>query len=612
MRRFLSELRRRNVLRAGLLYIGAIWALAQGIAQLTPELAMPVWSTRAFVLAGAIGFPFWLAFAWFYELTPAGLRRESDVPEGESIARQTGRRLDYWIIGVLAAAVVLLLTDKFLLRQPATDKTGSEAGVEIPAASIAVLPLVNSSGDDSQDYFADGLTDELIAGLSKLDGLKVIGRSSAARFRDSTLSSAAIGRQLGVAHLLEGSVRQQGHQVRIGVNLFAAADSRSLWTQTFSRDLSDIFQVQTEIAQAVAAALQVQLVDPDQLRAEWPPSGDVEAYLAFLEARVSQRTATRQGLQASLDSLHKAIERDPRYATAHAALAMVNGNLFMRTADDREAEVRYRRDALAALDRAEVLAPDAPLTLLAKAEMLSKLSRDDAGARTAADRAYALYPDNELAMAAQLSRLGLEGRYDRMLPLLDRLVEIDPLRPHYLLQRARTLVMLGRLDEAVPAYRRGQAVEPDYPGLLYGLGMIELLRGKREHLADYLEETADPAQRLADQAMVQAGRGDREQAMATLQALDEVCHGTCFADNAVVYAVLGEFDVMYDLLEKGSRYAAENRHAFALLGSMWLRPFWDEPRFREIAIANGSPVPDSAHPWPWLPFSEVPAAASPP
>ncbi|HVV97246.1 MAG TPA: hypothetical protein VHC92_08920, partial [Rhodanobacteraceae bacterium] len=170
MKRLLAELQRRNVLRAIVLYVGAIWALAQGIAQLGPAVGLPDWSTRWFIVAGVVGFPFWIAFAWFFELTPEGLKRERDIEPGESIARSTGRKLDFAIIGVLAIAVVLLLTDRFIAHRTSADSMTDR--------SIAVMPLVNTSGDPANEYFSDGLSEELISALGKVGGLAVIGRSS--------------------------------------------------------------------------------------------------------------------------------------------------------------------------------------------------------------------------------------------------------------------------------------------------------------------------------------------------------------------------------------------------------------------------------------------------
>ncbi len=185
-RGFWRELKRRNVLRAAVLYAGASWASAQGIAQLTPAIGLPDVAARWFLVAALIGFPFWVAFAWFYEFTPQGLKRESELEADASIPRSSGRKLDKWIIAVLALAVVLLLTNTFVWHKGAGLSGDAAASfANIPQKSVAVLPLVNESGDNDQQYFSDGLSEDLITALSQFAGLKVIGRNSAFQFRDT-------------------------------------------------------------------------------------------------------------------------------------------------------------------------------------------------------------------------------------------------------------------------------------------------------------------------------------------------------------------------------------------------------------------------------------------
>ncbi|HEV7123762.1 MAG TPA: hypothetical protein VGN24_10145, partial [Rhodanobacter sp.] len=246
---FFSELRRRNVLRAGAVYAAAVWALAQGIAQLGPSVGAPEWVTRWFLVAAIIGLPFWLAFAWFYEFTSHGFKRESEVDPADSLTHRTGRKLDRWIIGILCVAVVLLVTNQFVLRHDATDVADHHAAAEVaatlarvPAKSIAVLPLVNESADQNQQYFSDGLSEEMISALGQVHDLKVIGRNSSFQFRGNAQNdSAGIGARLGVATLLEGTVRKQGDQVRIVASLIKASDGSQIWSQTYERQLKDVF-----------------------------------------------------------------------------------------------------------------------------------------------------------------------------------------------------------------------------------------------------------------------------------------------------------------------------------------------------------------------------------
>src|SRR3954470_2883730 len=242
--RLFAELKRRNVIRAAILYVGAVWALAQGISQLGPSVGAPEWATRWFLVAAAIGFPFWVAFAWFYEFTPEGLKRESEINPAESARLHSGRKLDLAIIGVLAVAVVLLLTDRFVSRRGVNQTTAAR----IPEKSIAVLPMVNSTGEAVNEYFSDGMSEEFISSLSRLQDLKVIGRSSSFQFKGKTVDSKTVGEKLGVHYLLEGSVRKSADRVRIAVALTKAGDGANVWSDTYDRELKDIFAVQSEIA----------------------------------------------------------------------------------------------------------------------------------------------------------------------------------------------------------------------------------------------------------------------------------------------------------------------------------------------------------------------------
>src|SRR5262245_25023029 len=202
---FFGELKRRNIIRAVILYVGAVWALAQGISQLGPSLGAPEWATRWFLVAAAIGFPFWIAFAWFYEFTPEGLKRESEIDPAASITHHTGRKLDFAIIGVLTVAVVLLLTDRFVLRHGVNETTS----LPIPEKSIAVLPFVNMSEDKANEFFSDGISEELLNLLSKVPQLQVAARTSSFSFKGKQIEIPEIARQLHVANVLEGSVRRR-------------------------------------------------------------------------------------------------------------------------------------------------------------------------------------------------------------------------------------------------------------------------------------------------------------------------------------------------------------------------------------------------------------------
>ena len=337
-----TELKRRNVIRAAILYLGAVWALAQGISQLGPSLGAPEWATRWFVVAAGIGFPFWIAFAWFYEFTPEGLKRESEVEPHESITHHTGRKLDFAIIGVLAVAVVLLLTDRFVLRHGVNETTAAP----IAEKSIAVLPFVNMSEDKANDYFSDGISEEMLNLLAKVPQLKVTARVSSFSFKGKDLDIPEIARRLHVAHVLEGSVRKAGDQVRISAQLIHAADGFHMWSETYDRKLDDIFKIQDEVAGQVVKELKVTLLEP-QPKAR---TTDPKAYVLYLQAGQLGRQKTAEAMEKSDALYHQVLEIDPRYAPAWLELARNFMNkAFIGTVSSQEGYARARELAEKAL-----------------------------------------------------------------------------------------------------------------------------------------------------------------------------------------------------------------------------------------------------------------------
>src|SRR5499433_2153666 len=322
---FIAELKRRNVIRPAILYVGAVWALAQGISQLGPSVGAPEWATRWFLVAAGIGFPFWIAFAWFYEFTPEGLKRESEIDPAESITRHTGRKLDFAIIGVLAIAGVLLLTARFVLRHGVNETTA----LQIAEKSIAVLPFENLSSEKENAYFTDGVQDEILADLAKIADLKVISRTSVMQYKTGVVRNLRkIGEELGVAHLVEGSVQRSGNRVRVNAQLIDARNDAHLWAQTYDRDLADVFAIQSEIAKTIADQLQAKLSPNEKSAIEEPPTADITAFDLYTRAKtllLSLSSTTQQNLEQAIALLNQAVARDPAFFDAYYQLVYAQG-----------------------------------------------------------------------------------------------------------------------------------------------------------------------------------------------------------------------------------------------------------------------------------------------
>lgn len=324
-RSFFAELKRRNVLRAAVLYVGAAWALAQGISQLAPALELPDSATRWFLVAAMIGFPFWIGFQWFYEITSKGIRRESEI-EGDVRARHSrARALDVAIIAVLTVAVVLLASGYVVGRRiPSEAQPGSIASFKTeafapPSDSLVVLPFKNLGGDPKQQYFSDGITQELTSALSQNPVLRVIAWETASTVRDPNLTASEVGRKLNVADVLYGSILREGDQVRITAELVNTVSGYDLWSAHYDGSFAQIFNVQDQVSKAIAHALEIKFAQPDL------PGGvvDAQAHELVLKGRALMESATATSLAAAQNYFEQAIAIDPNYSAAHALLSHV-------------------------------------------------------------------------------------------------------------------------------------------------------------------------------------------------------------------------------------------------------------------------------------------------
>src|SRR4029077_577725 len=287
---FFAELKRRNVYKVAITYAVVAWLVIQAASILLPKFEAPNWVMKAFVVLLAFGFVMSVMISWAFEATPEGLKRTKDVSPQMSLPSWSARKFAAFIISLALIAAGLLAFH--FLRPVGTSRRdvgqieeGRPGGASLPISqkSIAVLPLLNESGDPGDEYFSDGLSEELIAALAQIRELKVIGRSSSFRFKDRKGDSKTIGQKLGVSTLLEGTVRKQGDRVRIVAELVNTADGSELWSQTFDRELKDIFAVQSEIAEAVAVSLELTLLGTEERSAQNAATKSVEAHNAYLQ-----------------------------------------------------------------------------------------------------------------------------------------------------------------------------------------------------------------------------------------------------------------------------------------------------------------------------------------
>jgi TolB-like protein/Tfp pilus assembly protein PilF len=452
---FFAELKRRNVIRAAILYVGAVWALAQGISQLGPSVGAPEWATRWFLVAAVIGFPFALVLSWFYEFTPEGLKRESEIDRAESITRRTGRKLDFAIIGVLAVAVVLLLTDRFVLRHGVNQTTTAP----IVEKSIAVLPFENLSEEKQNEYFTDGVQDQILTDLSQIADLKVISRTSVMQYKSGIARNLRkIGEELGVAHVVEGSVQRAANKVRVNSQLIDARNDAHLWAQTYDRDLADVFAIQSEIAKAIADQLQAKLSPNEKKAIEQPPTTDLAAFDLYSRAKSLLLTADPD-LRKAIELLDEAVKRDPSFFDAYCQLAYAHESLYAIIGlDHTPARLALAEAAVQAAIR---LRPDAAETHLARAQYLYNGRRDYAGALAELEIARRALPNDPRLFELTGYILRRRGQQEEGLRNLERAVELDPRNFFTLQQIALSYQGLGRYADSIAALDRALAIVPD-------------------------------------------------------------------------------------------------------------------------------------------------------
>jgi TolB-like protein/Flp pilus assembly protein TadD len=538
-----AELRRRNVLRAGAFYAAAAWLLVQIATQVFPFYDLPSWAVRWVIGALACGFPFWIAFAWFYEFTPEGLKRESEVEPHESITHHTGRKLDFAIIGVLAVAVVLLVTDRFVLHHGVND----EAAIPVTEHSIAVLPFVDMSSGKDQEYFSDGISEELLNLLAKIPQLQVTARTSSFSFKGKEVAIPEIAHALHVANVLEGSVRKSGNAVRITAQLIRAGTDTHLWSQTYDRKLDDIFAIQDEIAADVVKQLKLTLLGAaPKVRAT-----DPEAYALYLQAGQLGRQFTAEAFQQSDALYRKVLAIDPRYAPAWHGLSR---NFCLETGQGilpgKEGFAQAREAAMKAL----VIDPDyAP----AHAQLGWIAIYDDndlAGAAQHSARALALDPADPSALTASATLLQSLGRLDEALALDEALVRRDPVNVNALFNLGYHQRMAGRLDAAIASFRTVLSLSPSNGGTHCQLGIALLLKGDAKGaLAESEQETSEIYKMIGlPMAYHKLGRkADSDAALAVLIAKYEK---DAPSNIASVNAYRGKADQAFEWLDKAIEY----------------------------------------------------------
>ncbi|MCH8896186.1 MAG: hypothetical protein IH927_07985 [Proteobacteria bacterium] len=587
MQDFFKELMRRNVTRVALVYIIVAWVTIQVVDVMFPALHVPDWAISITAALIIIGFPFALIFAWAFEMTPEGLKKEKDVDRSQSITTRTGRKLDFMIIGALAIAVAFLLFDKLILTgsedevaQVSTPDQAAETSTRVPEKSIAVLPFVNMSSNIENEYFSDGLSEELLNVLAKMPGLKVAGRTSSFQFKGENKDLRLIGEQLGVAHVLEGSVRQSGVKVRITAQLIDTETGFHLWSETFDRELNDIFAIQDEISASVAAALKVTLFGEGGGKVVSSRGTDnLEAYDLYLRGRYLREHISRENIQQSIAVLHEAVAIDPDYAAAWAQLSLSQARWTgaytesLQFAQGYAIARRYAERALALDDQ------------LAEAHIALGAGQwvydfDLAASGATFLRALELEPSNIDALGWYGAQMSMDGQTDIALETLEKAVELDPLSMLALDTLSSALTLAGRFDESMELQRHALEIDPEVARIHGRIAYNYLLQGKLvEAEAEYEKEPVKWVRNFG-KILVFGRTGEHD---AWTKVLDEYIreYGKKNAYQiAEIYADAGDPDAAFEWLD----IALEVRDP----GLVWVKTdallssLYDDPRWLEF------------------------------
>jgi TolB-like protein/Tfp pilus assembly protein PilF len=581
---FFGELKRRNVYKVAVAYAVVGWLLIQVATQVFPFLEIPNWMIRLVILLTAFGFPVALIIAWAFELTPEGIKRT----EAADAAQQHSRG-GVWIAVVLIAAA-LSLGLFFLGRYTAgtaPPRLSESATASNPQKSIAVLPLVNTSGDPSNEYFSDGLSEELIAVLAKIPELKVIGRSSSFFFKGKSSDSAAIGQKLGVANLIEGSVRKQGDRVRIVAELISAADGRSLWSETYDRELKDVFAVQAEIASKVADQMKVKLLGERTHSDAAPPNENLAAYNAVLQSDFYFQQLTAESVQRAIRSLEEAVRLDPNYALAYAKLSLA-WRQYAASFAANDNEQAYAQ-AKAAAEKAIKLAPDQVEPHKAAGWLAINPDLDFAKAEKEFRRGLEISPGDAGVKGGLSYSLMAQGRFaEAEGPLRDAL-SLDPLSIANWFNLGRLGVATNRPEEAEQAFQKALQIQPGVARAHAFLAALDAARNNPSGALEQAQQEPDGFWRDYALALAKQLQPDKGGADASLKSFAEKFAIGGAYQVAILHAARKEPDQMFKWLD--TAYATRDSGLAQLAVEPFFRPYYNDPRFTALCRKLNVQVP---------------------
>jgi TolB-like protein/Flp pilus assembly protein TadD len=576
---FFAELKRRNVYKVAIAYIVAGWALSQGIAQVFPVFDIPNWVIRLIVLLIIIGLPIALVLAWMFEITPQGIKR-TEAADAMPVSAKPRKYI--WIYVVIIGALVSIGLF-FLGRYSAVNGAPRQSeAATVPDKSIAVLPFDNLSRDPDNAYFAEGVQDEILTRLAKIGDLKVISRTSTEKYKSAPANLREIAQQLGVAHIVEGSVQKANDQVRVNVQLINALTDAHLWADTYDRKLTDIFAVESEIAKTIAETLQARLTGSEKSSIGKAPTADPEAYELYLKGRFFWNKRNGDDLRKAIDYFNQAIAKDPGYALAYVGLAdsyLLFPNYAAVSPVDSIPPARSAIKKALELDDSLAEA-HASAGLLATVELKLQPAIDEL------KRAADLKPNYATAHHWLALAWMTVGQFDPAIAEAKRAVELDPLSLIINADFSWLYLCSRRYDEAEAQARKALEIDPHFFLAHYYLGEILQFKGRlTDAIAEYqkaFDLTNDPYP-LAALGQARARNGQKDEARKILGRLNEEAKSRFVAPyaKALVLNALGEKAHAIDELELAYREGT-GAYLFVIKVDPFLDDLRGDPRFEAL------------------------------
>ena len=562
---FFAELKRRNVYKVAAAYAVVAWLLIQIATQVFPFFEIPNWAVRLVVILLILGFPVALVLSWAFEITPEGIKRESEIAPSESITYHTGRR----IVGItIAVAVLAAGLFVFQLLRPRLTSTGvsSSAVNALPENSVAVLAFANLSDDKGSEYFSDGISEELLTVLQKIPGLHVAARTSAFSFKGTNATAQEIGRKLGVAHLVEGSVRKAGDVVRIAARLTQANTGEEQWSENYTRNLKDVFAVQTELAQTIVEQLRGQLagdapnpttkadIQAEVRAAAKGGTENVEAHEAYLQGRFFLNRHSEKETDQARAAFERAVQLDPKFALAWAGLAQTHvWDCNYATEGGQKGFNTHLAAARESVEKALAIESDLPEALSALAMIETNFDYNWKGAAETLRKALALAPQDPALLMEAGNLAQARGETTQAIEFFRRAVASDPVNAQALAFLATGLSVVGPQEEARKEYARVIELNPSAPNSHAGVGLTYLLEGKFEEAGVAAQKDAADWARLLIVSCARWGQKRIPESDAALAELIAKVSETGAYQIAEAYAYRNDKDKAFEWLERARR-----------------------------------------------------------